>query len=205
MANANRAQTFSTSSTMLKRFILNEDPPLKRRKLSSNPNDSAIIPSRLLTPISTWTFRLVWLISDKNHSEQIWQTSSMVLFQNVINSVNYFTDLHQSVNFIKNHKDETLFLIVTHGIAEEAVYSFQNFPQINSIYLLKNDKTMTEHRFKLTKKVKGVYNDVETIYKALEQDIRLFNRNLTPINIVSHASAPLISMKSIHHSCTLNY
>ena len=76
----------------------------------------------------------------------------MALFQNVINSVNAFTDLHQSMDFIKNHKDETIFLIVTSDIAQEAVYSLQNFPQINSIYMLKNDKATAEQWSKLNKK-----------------------------------------------------
>ena len=186
MAEASRVNTSSTSTMMLKRFILNDNQPKKRRKLSSTPNDITNVLSRFCVPLSTWNFRLVWLVSDTNNFGKTLQTST-ALFQNVINTVNSFTDLKQCVDLITNLKDETIFLIVTEEIGQQAVRSFQNLPQVSSIYILHSGKTTEDQWCKLDKRVKGVYANVETICEALRQDVRLSNRNLMPINVVSQA------------------
>lgn len=148
-------------------------------KLSNNPNvqesSMATITARVVE-----NFIIVWL--DNQHNEL--DENSINQFRQSINSIYFFSDTEQCINYISRVKDEQIFMIIANSLDAQFMPTFDKHTQINSIYFY----CVKKLDYKDYKKVKGNFNKIENICKELKLDMYLCQRNLTPISIVNSNS-----------------
>jgi hypothetical protein len=173
--------TSPQSSTMSKRTLFNDSQTKKKKPdISSASNENA----SHLVPTSPENYILLWLTTNVDNFVEIHQTS-IALFQGIIHLNKLFTDLNQCVDCISSFKDETVFLIVSEEIDRQAIFLMQSYSQVDSVYIYCRLRSTNDQSIELWTKVKGLYTSTEAICEALKQDIRLCNRNLMSINVVS--------------------
>jgi len=133
-------------------------------------------------------FIVIWLDSNMDHSDE--DTSNTIIqLQSIVNSIERFTDLDKCVDFLTDIEDEKVFMIISDNLIQEILPLIVDIDQLHSIYVLCNHQAAHEPWTNQSKKVKGVFTRIESIYDALKQNVSQSDIALTPIGIIS-ATAP---------------
>lgn len=133
----------------------------------------------------TENFLFVWIDCNTNNHTQ----ESIALLRDIVGTLNLFTDPDQCVSFIIEMANKKIFMLISEEYVQQLIPLIQEISQLDSIYILGNDKLMHDECSKRYKKVKGVYEDIITVCNLLKQDIDRYNRDLTPISIISSSFA----------------
>ncbi|CAF3969933.1 unnamed protein product, partial [Rotaria sp. Silwood1] len=107
-------------------------------------------------------FLLIWLDANLNESREDFQKSIQCL-RRVVASIRTFTDAELCVNFLREVKEEKTFMIVSGSLGRRIIPDIQAWPQLDSVYVFCDDKSVHEQWVKTTSKIKGVYTNIEDI------------------------------------------
>ncbi|CAF4830962.1 unnamed protein product, partial [Rotaria socialis] len=125
-------------------------------------------------------FIIVWLDLQQNELDE----NLINQFRQTINSIYFFSDTEQCIEYISRIQDEQIFMVIANSFDRQYMPAFEQMSQLNSIYFLSIKKI----DYKEYKKVKGNFNRIENIFKELKLDLYLCQRNLTPISMVNSNS-----------------
>ncbi|CAF3547870.1 unnamed protein product [Rotaria sp. Silwood1] len=114
-------------------------------------------------------FLLIWLDANFNESEEDFKKSIQHL-RHIVASIRTFTDANECVNFLRKIKEEKAFIIVSGSLGQRIIPEIQALPQLDSVYVFCDDKSVHEQWAKTIPKIKGVYTDIKAICKALQAD-----------------------------------
>jgi hypothetical protein len=124
------------------------------------------------------------LDSNIDHSDKDTRNTTIHL-QSIVNSIKTFTDSDKCVDFLTDIKDEKVFMIISDYLGQEVLSLIVDIPQLHSIYVHCNHQAAHEQWTNESKKVKGVFTQIESIYDALKQNVYRSDIDLTPIGIIS--------------------
>jgi hypothetical protein len=130
---------------------------------------------------------VIWLDSSTHHSNEDLK-NFITLLRSIVNSTKTYTDIHDCVDFVKQIKDEQVFMIVSGSLSQQLIPVIEKLTQLHSIYILCDDKAKYEEDAKQYKKLKGVFTQMESICDELRQDVRQSENDLIPISIITPAS-----------------
>jgi hypothetical protein len=133
-------------------------------------------------------FILVWLDQTIDESNDDTRNSISQL-QCIVNFIYPFIDSNQCIDFITDTTNEKVFLIIDGSLAQQLLPLIENIIQIESIYILCNDKVVHEQWTKEHQKVKGVFTQIQLICEMLKTDVRQSESPLAPISIIPTASS----------------
>ena len=128
-------------------------------------------------------FIIIWLDSNIDDSDEDTRNITIYL-QSIVSSIKRFTDSDECVDFLTDIEDEKVFMVVSDYFGQEILPLIVDIPQLHSIYVLCNHQAEHEQWTHESKKVKGVFTQVEPIYDALKQNVRRSDIDLTPISII---------------------
>jgi tetratricopeptide (TPR) repeat protein len=128
-------------------------------------------------------FTLVWLDPTIDESNADFKHSLTQLLQ-IINTINTFTDADSCIDYLTEIKDERVFMIVSDVLHQQLVPLIHEISQLYSIYVLCSNMITHEDWKNEWTKMKGVFTQIESICKLLEQDTKQCEHDLFSISIV---------------------
>jgi tetratricopeptide (TPR) repeat protein len=145
---------------------------------------NTVRPSRPLKPPTVQNYLLIWLDEKINQVNNADCQNTMKQLQEVVNTVNTFTDVNECVDFIKNIKDEKIFMISSGAYGEKIVPIVHDMPQVSTIYIFCGNKSRHDPWAKQCLKVKGVFTEITLICQALKQVTQECDQNIIPMSFV---------------------
>ncbi|CAF2218503.1 unnamed protein product [Rotaria magnacalcarata] len=127
-------------------------------------------------------FIIVWLDSNMKESKEKTQ-HGINQFGQVINSIRTFTDSDQCMNFIRDIKDEKIFLIISDGLSQSFVQLVEKTIQLISIYIYSNHKLKQKQWIINHRKIKGIFIQIEHICNVIKKEARQYETDLIPIKL----------------------
>jgi tetratricopeptide (TPR) repeat protein len=128
-------------------------------------------------------FVIVWLDASVDAENEDVKNSKNEL-QQIVNEIRTFSDANLSIDWIKNIKDEKVFLIISGSLVEKVVSSIENLTQLDTVYVFCANKKEHEKWIKIYRKVKGVFNNISSLCEQLKKDTRKSEHDSIGFNVV---------------------
>ena len=125
---------------------------------------------------------VVWLDETINNDNPIWLKRQNRL-QDRISFIRTFVDQTECIKYISSICDEHIFLILSGSIGEIILPEIHDRTQLHEIYLFCYDTVKHEQWSKSYSKIRGVFNDENSLIMCLEKDVKMYSNSLLPINI----------------------
>jgi tetratricopeptide (TPR) repeat protein len=129
---------------------------------------------------------IVWLDITIDSNNIVWSKRQSLL-RSCINYIRTFTDQNECLEYISTIHDERIFLIASGSLGEIIVPKIHNLSQISAIYIFCGDIVKHNQWSKLFSKIRGVFNDENSLMICLEKDAKIYSNTLIPISI-SHSN-----------------
>jgi tetratricopeptide (TPR) repeat protein len=142
---------------------------------------------------------VVWLDSNIDRSNEVHQNVILKL-QQVINSINTFTDTNECIKFITQMKSEKVFMIISTALGEQIIHLIQDIPQLESIYVFCDDQSDHKSWTQQCNKVKGAFTQIKYICDSLNTEIRRYDNYLTSFSSLSSTDAPIRGLNELDQS-----
>ena len=133
-------------------------------------------------------FQLVWLDTDSEEVRNQKSDNVISTFRYIINNTREFDDIDTCLEFIKEVREEKIFMIVSGTHAESAISRVHHLPAIYSIYLLHDKDSDHESWSYHWSKVKGAFMDVSDLCQALELATKEYDRNALSMSFIEKDS-----------------
>lgn len=130
-------------------------------------------------------FVVVWLDQSLGKAKNS-QTSKSQL-QQMVNSVKIFMDPKECQAFISAIKDEKVFVIVSGVVGEKFVSSIHDKNQLESIYVLSQDKAKDETWFSQYPEIRGIYTTMLSLCEQLGKDVKKIDRHLLGFELIERS------------------
>ena len=113
---------------------------------------------------------ILLILLDSQHNESDHSIRHPIAqFRNLFNNSRTFSDATNCANFINEMKDFKAYMVVSGTLGEQIVPSVHVMPQLNSIYVFCSEKLHDEQWPRNWSKVKGIFTESFSLYKALKQ------------------------------------
>ena len=129
-------------------------------------------------------FLLVWFDIHINESDEDFQ-NSLVRLQSVVNSIFHFTNSNQCIDFLRNIKDEKIFIIISGVLDDHFISIIHDINQLDSIYVFDPNKRRYEQWSKDWMKVRGIFTDMPSICDTLKQAVQQCDKDSIGMSFVS--------------------
>jgi hypothetical protein len=113
-------------------------------------------------------FLLIWLDIHINETDENFQ-NSLAHLRPIVNSIFTFTDSDQCIDFLRNIKDEKIFLIICGTLDDHIISIIHDINQLDCIYVFDLNKRRYEQWSKDWMKVRGIFIDMTSVCDALKQ------------------------------------
>ena len=129
-------------------------------------------------------YQLVWVEANVSSSNEDYQQTLENLRSNV-NSVTVFAEPEESVTFLQGIHVEKVFLVVSGYLGRDLVPRIHAMTQIDAIYIFCGETNLHKEWVKKWPKVKGVFNQIEPISKALELAVKQCDQDCAAVSFAS--------------------
>jgi len=142
-------------------------------------------------PENVEIFILIWLDVTINMNEDT--IISQTKLRAIVNSLFLFHTIDETIKFIKNVKDEKVFLIISGSLGWELIErtDTNKLSQLDSIYIFCRDKSKHKVLRKQDHKVRGIFTDIDPLCVRLKEDLKQTLNDFLPISV-----APVTSNKN---------
>ncbi|CAF2143530.1 unnamed protein product [Rotaria magnacalcarata] len=132
-------------------------------------------------------FLTIWLYDEASNKYE----NEMEHLGKLLYGLKTFNNIETCNHFINNVRDEKIFLILS-GIHRTCEH-FHDFPQLEKIYIFDCSHEINDTKHRIFKY--DIIQNVDSLYRQLQENIRICEMDFTPITVVS-ASSPEISFSS---------
>lgn len=145
--------------------------------------NSTTVLRRLLRTRILQNFHLVWLDENINDDSDDYQ-NSITQLQQVVNTVNIFTDTDECIDFVTDITEEATLMIVSEVFSRDIFSVVQDIFQIKSIYVTCKNKTEVEQCEKKWAKFHGAYTDITSICEKIRGDSKICDHNAISFSFI---------------------
>ena len=126
---------------------------------------------------------LLWLDINIVKDSPAYQ-ETVIPLQSVIHTIKTYTYSEECFEFIQNIKNEKIFLLISGSIGQHIVPRIHNMTQVDSIIVYCGD--ISRHRLWAAPwpKIRGVFNEINSVREALKQANDLCEQNSIPISLL---------------------
>ena len=113
--------------------------------------------------------RLAWLdvnIDEINNNDC---RNAIAQLRRIVNNVNLFTNASECVDYIRNNKEEKVFVIFSGALGQTTVPIVHNMSQLSAIYIFCQNEIYHKQWARQWSKVKGVFTEIACICELLRQ------------------------------------
>ena len=100
----------------------------------------------------------------------------------MVNTVNIFTNIDESIDFITDINEEKVFIISSDSFGQLAMPIIHDVPQISSIYIFCENNAQWAQQWP---KVEGVFTDIQLICKALKKAVQKCDHNTISMSFIT--------------------
>ncbi|CAF4653032.1 unnamed protein product, partial [Rotaria socialis] len=136
---------------------------------SSTVGKQSRTPSLTLYDDANYDLVIIWVDPHIIDSEKTY-VNSLTKFRRITDAVFTFNEFDQCIHFLDHIYEKTAFLIVSDSIVEQFLPLVIGKPHLDFIYILNQTKRKIELVNAWKKKVKGLFDDIEEIFKAITAD-----------------------------------
>jgi tetratricopeptide (TPR) repeat protein len=166
---------------------------------SNEKNSSPVLPVTL-----PQNFIVICFDSNVDQSNEN-GTNWITEVQRIVDFVTIFTDTDDCVKFLTEVKNEKVLMIVSITFDQSMVPVFEEFAQVDSIYILGSDRTIYETWTDKIMKVKGVFTHIHDICDLLKLNIQASGKDLISTSaILENDSDSINSPTSEYHQSLLH-
>ena len=128
-------------------------------------------------------FRLVWLDTDRNGEGNDDLRLSLFPLKRIVSTIDTFSDAHSCADFLHHLHDDQVLMILSSPLEEDDIHLMHEIPSLNSIFVFSpGSKSLHLNSWA---KVKGVFDDVASLHRALQQAVRQCEQDAIQISIVT--------------------
>lgn len=121
-------------------------------------------------------YSLIWLELYSKKTENCYQ-NIVANLRSILRDVYTFKDIDKCIDFITKFNGRKVFLIMAGKVDQRTVSLIHNIPQLDSIYIFCDNQAQQEKWNDKLTKVKGIYTEMNTIYKLLRSIVNQRNRD----------------------------
>jgi tetratricopeptide (TPR) repeat protein len=147
---------------------------------------------------------LIWLDNNIDEEDNDCRNTIIQLRQGV-NNINTFTDGDQCVNFVSKIKDNKACIIISGSLGQQIVPTVHDMSQVDSIFILSDNKKHHEEWAKDWPKIKGVFTEIKPICEGLKQAAQQCEHNAISISFISTSDADASKNNLDHLDCSFMY
>ena len=129
-------------------------------------------------------YLLIWVDANIDQANRDCQ-DTLTQLRNVVNDVNICTEPNQCIQCLNDIGKQKAFIIVSGSLGQYLVPHIHAMPQVDAIYIFCRNKSQHEAWTKNWAKIKGIYTDIEPIYKALQFAVKQYNEDSIAMSFVS--------------------
>jgi tetratricopeptide (TPR) repeat protein len=130
-------------------------------------------------------FILVWLDANIDKVNNSDCRNTITQLQQVVNTVNTFTDVNQCISFITDIKEEKIFMIISGTLGEIVIPTIHDMFQIDSMYVFCRNELKHKEWAQKWLKIKGVFTEISSICQELKQAVQQCDQNTISISFIS--------------------
>lgn len=134
--------------------------------------------------LSFENYDLVWLDDNSVEKKSEQHRNTIEELRHIINTIDYFTDVDECIEFITDSNKDKIFVIVSGSFSETIVSIIQDISQVNSVYILTENENGYGRSTLPWTKVKDSFTNMRLICEALKQVVHQCDRNLISISFV---------------------
>ncbi|UJR09730.1 hypothetical protein I4U23_013959 [Adineta vaga] len=153
-----------------------------RDALSSSAKVKRLLPTERITIAQN--FFVIWLDPSIDQTNEDCKRSLTEL-QRIVHTIKTFTNPDECVDFIRGIKDENIFMIASETLGFNYVPRVHQMSQIDSIYIFCGNRSEHEQWVEDWEKIKGVFTDIRSLCEVLHEDVRVCDRDSTPITMTN--------------------
>lgn len=128
--------------------------------------------------------RVVWLDANFDETNNKYR-SYLTELRTIVNNINTFTDADQSIDFVTDVDNERILMIISSEFKRNIIANIHDIPQLHTIFIFSNNKSKCDESKQQLSKVKGVYNQIQSICKSLHEIIEQWEQNMIPMSFVT--------------------
>ncbi|CAF2639135.1 unnamed protein product [Rotaria sp. Silwood2] len=135
---------------------------------------------------------VVWLDATVDNTDDA-TIKSQVQLRQIARTIRTFSDPEKCIQWVKEVKNEKIFLIVSGRLSENILEKVDPYAQIAVIYIFCLQSSKYEYLIDKYTKLKGAYTDISTICEHLKIDFKQWDNDLNTFQTTS-----LIDMKQLN-------
>lgn len=148
--------------------------------------------------INTQNILFIWLDANINVNNVGYQ-NVINQMQHTVNDINMFIDADECVEFIGDNSDTKICMIVSDLLGQNIVPIVHNMFQVDSIFILGDEKLYEEQWIKDWPKVRGIFIEISSAVEDLKQVAEQCEQDAISISFVPTGD----NINLIQISCTL--
>ena len=139
---------------------------------------------------------LVWLDESIDENNDQDYCNALKPLQQLVNTINLFTDIDKCIDFITDNNNDQIFVIVSKSFSQIIVPVVQDIPLVNSVYILDQNKDSSQQWIQQWRKVKNIFTDITSICEILKRTVHGYDQNSMSISFVK--STDEVSKKNLN-------
>ncbi|CAF1561736.1 unnamed protein product [Adineta steineri] len=151
-----------------------------------NNNNTTIISADVSQPRRRMVrnYSLLWLDEDMNETNKVFQ-NNLAQLRTVTNDVNVFKQQDECIDFLTDGQDIKCFLVVKNSMAQQIMPLINDIPQLDSIYLFSNIKSLHEKWATKWRKIKSVHTSIKDLCQALQLNVKQYNKDSIAMSFIT--------------------
>ena len=129
------------------------------------------------------SYVLVWLDAGIDECHEDYR-HFLAQLQNIVNTIDTYTDPEHCVQCLAAIQNEKIFLIVSGALAQAFIPGVHGLSQVDSIFVFCQDKVAYEQWALGWCKVKGVFNRIDHIYESLRDAAHICDQNSISMSFI---------------------
>ncbi|CAF1615222.1 unnamed protein product [Rotaria magnacalcarata] len=130
-------------------------------------------------------FILVWLDENLDENNDNFQ-HSLIQLRVIVNTLEYFTDPDQCVDYLTTIEDEKILLVVSWEFFENIVPLIHDMSQLHTIFGFYSNNCQQQEWSKEWSKVKSIHSSIQPICASLQKFTREHDHNAIPMSFISN-------------------
>ncbi|CAF1166040.1 unnamed protein product [Adineta steineri] len=161
----------------------------QKTSVSSNPimnnSNTTIKPSDVIPP---WlhmvqNYSILWLeecIDQTNKDHE----NNLIQIRTIVDNVNVFKQRDECIDFLSDAQDIKSFLIIENSMVQQIMPLINDIPQLDSIYILSNIKSLHEELTQKWQKIKSVHTNIDDLCQELQVDVKQYKQDSISMSFV---------------------
>ncbi|CAF0843310.1 unnamed protein product [Adineta steineri] len=150
-----------------------------------NNNSTALASSNAIPPRRRMiqNYSVLWLEECMDQTNKDYE-NSLIQIRTIVDNVNVFKQRDECIDFLSDAQDIKSFLIIENSMVQQIMPLINDIPQLDSIYILSNIKSLHEELTQKWQKIKSVHTNIDDLCHGLQVDVKQYKQDSISMSFV---------------------